>query len=190
MKNIILSTALLLNFVFSFGQNLALIKNEGSLSWTGSAALNAYSLSGSLEAKSGQLMIKEGQVESASLVIDMKSLDAENKDLRKHLRSEDFFEVKKYPEAIFILTKVSSFKEGEINLIGNLSIKDKTQQTEIPLTASKTGDKWQIKGKMILDRTKFGIYYNSPNFFDNLKGQAIADEFELEFELYFQEVSQ
>ena len=37
----------------------------------------------------------------------------------------------------------------------------------------------------MFDRTQFGIVYNSPSVFADLKDQAISDAVELNFELHF-----
>ncbi|MFT5617313.1 MAG: hypothetical protein ACI85I_000529 [Arenicella sp.] len=38
----------------------------------------------------------------------------------------------------------------------------------------------------IIDRTKFGITYNSPSYFEKMKDQAIADEFTISFNWVFE----
>lgn len=186
MKNLIVSILLIsLPIPPLSSQNYILQHEKSTLTWTGKAAFNSYSLSGNLAPASCSLEVENGRVKKAQLIVDMKSLDAENKDLKKHLKSKDFFEVKKYPQAIFELNQAWAFKEGDQAFSGLLSIKNQTHPLDIPIHIEKKGSDWIMTGKMIVDRTKYGIYYNSPNFFDKLKGQAVADEFELVFELYF-----
>lgn len=186
MKKISISLLLLLTFALSsFAQTYLLQVDKSTMTWTGKAAFNAYSLSGSLEPKPFTLLIDKGQCKTARLVVDMKTLEAPDKDLKKHLRSKDFFEVNKFPEATFELSQAFEFKEGAQILAGSLKVKDQTHPVHIPIELKKEGQAWKLSGKMIVDRTKYGIYYNSPNFFDKLKGQAIADEFTLDVELYF-----
>ena len=188
MKNIILTiTTFFFLAQIVIAQNFELEASNSQISWTGKAAFNAYSLSGTLEAEKAQLKIEEGQLLTANLLIDMKTLAAENKDLEKHLRSKDFFEVKKYPEASFVLTETSPFTAGRQKLRGNLIIKKQSRPAEIQIEIVKQQGKYIVKGNMKIDRTQYGIYYNSPNVFTNLKEQAIADEFELNFSLHFKE---
>ena len=189
MKNIILTISIILFLAqIAIAQNYELEASKSQVSWTGKAAFNAYSLSGSLQAENAQLKIADGQLLSANLLIDMKTLAAENKDLEKHLRSKDFFEVKKYPKASFVLTESSPFTAGRQTLRGNLIIKEQSHPADIQIEISQQQGKYTVKGSMKIDRTQYGIYYNSPNVFTNLKEQAIADEFELNFSLKFKEL--
>ena len=190
MKNILLTiSAIVFLAQLASAQNYELEASKSQLSWTGKAAFNAYSLSGRLKAENAQLKIADGQLLSANILIDMKSLEAENKDLQKHLRSKDFFEVKKYPEAFFVLTESSPFTAGRQRLQGNLIIKKQSHPAEIQIEIMEQQGKYVVKGSMKIDRTQYGIYYNSPNVFTNLKEQAIADEFELNFSLEFKEAA-
>ena len=185
MKNMVLLVAGMLICCAVFGQSYTLDTKKSEINWAGSAAYNSYTLSGTLKASEGNFKWVEGQMTEAYIEIDMKSLDASIDDLKKHLKSEDFFFVKQYPQASFTLTKAVAFGEGKLNLEGIFSIKDKSKQEKITLTAEKQNNQWQISGTITLDRTNYGIYYNSPNFFENLKQNAIADEIKLELSLVF-----
>ena len=190
MKNIILTISIILFLAqIAIAQNFELEASKSQVNWTGKAAFNAYSLSGSLQAENAQLKMEDGQLLSANILIDMKSLEAENKDLQKHLCSKDFFEVKKYPEASFVLTESTPFTTGRQKLRGNLIIKKQSHPAEIQIEIMKQQGKYVVKGNIKIDRTQYGIYYNSPNVFTNLKEQAIADEFELNFSLHFKEAA-
>lgn len=152
--------------------------------WTGKDAFSAYSLSGTLDQKTGSMTIVDDQLTQGEVIIDMLTLDAENKDLRKHLRSKDFFEVKKYKEAVFRLTK-GTVSGDRAYLEGELTIKDKTQKIIIEPKITREDGVITLSGQMVLDRTKYGVVYNSPNIFKNLKDNAIADDFVLQYELRF-----
>ena len=68
---------------------------------------------------------------------------------------------------------------------GQLTLKDKTQTITFLIQQVVKRKELTIKGKAIINRTDFGITYNSPSYFENLGDQAIADEMELTFELFF-----
>lgn len=177
--SILISTAV-------FSQTYTLSTNKSTLKWTGKAAFNAYSLSGTLKAKSGNVKIKSGKINSAKMIINMKTLNAENKDLKKHLRSKDFFEVKKYKTASFVLSQPIDLKSKKKIAKGKLTIKGKTKEYSFPIIIKKVGKEYQVSGTLTIDRTDFGIYYNSPNYFKGLKQKAIADEFKLKLDLVFE----
>lgn len=174
-------------FIFSHthAQNFSLDTEKSSLQWTGKAAFNAYSLTGTLSASQGSLMIQSDSMQVANVTVDMKSLKAEIPDLEKHLRSKDFFEVKKFSTATFSLEEKIKLVEGENKVKGNLTIKETTKTMDMIVQCSQESNGWKISGTVSIDRTAFGIVYNSPSFFANMKDQAIADEFELKFEFVF-----
>jgi len=170
---------------FLSGQTYILDVDRCTVQWTGKAAFSAYSLSGSLKPASGQITVKEGEGISAEFSMDMQSLDSDIKKLTRHLRSDDFFAVKTYPEADFYLREPLPLTAGPHQVQGLLRIRDKELPQEVEMVVSANPDGYRVVGSAVVDRTRFGIYYNSPSYFENLKQEAIADEFVLEFELVF-----
>ncbi len=153
------------------------------INWTGKAAFSAYSLTGTLKTKEGYISVKNDSITELFIIIDMKSLDHENSDLKKHLRSEDFFEVKKYTTATFKLKAPVKINESEFVLDGTMNIKEKTFEESI--TVSYDEKEAILNFNTSLDRTKYGVTFNSPNFFKKLKQNAIADEFQINGKVVF-----
>lgn len=172
----------------AYSQQYGLNAAESEMSWTGKAAFSAYTLSGNIEPKSGVMACDGERIREAALIIDMKSIQSDIKQLEQHLRSADFFEVKRFPEARFTLLQPLLLEGGEEAAYGALSIKGITRQEKAPLRVSREAEKLVLEGKAVINRTDYGIYYNSPNFFENLKQDAIADDFELSFKLVFEEM--
>ena len=158
------------------------IKNS-KISWTGTAAFSSYSLTGTLKAKSGILKMDQKTITNLKVVIDMKSLNHENKDLRRHLKSEDFFEVNKYPTSEFRLEQSTSVDKGTLS--GYLVIKNQKHQEDIPITLHIEKNQISFIFEFDVDRTKYGINHNSPSIFKKLKETAIADNFKLKGRLVF-----
>lgn len=179
----ILKLAMILIAFYSSAQQQTL--ETTTIQWTGKAAFNSYELSGTLKTKTGILEIKNDSIKQLVITIDMKSLDHKNKDLKKHLRSKDFFEIKTYHEATFTLTKPAAIIDGKANLIGNMIIKDKTKQETIPVNVKMLGNKTCISLNCTLNRIAYGITFNSPTVFEKIKENAIADNFKLKAELKF-----
>ena len=183
MKQVIAILFLLLGISLS-SQSYVVIPESSRLEWTGKAAFSAYKLSGTLEVKEGSIIVSEaGVISQGSIIIDMTSLDAEMGDLKKHLRSKDFFHVKKYPEAKFELTE---YIESEKCYEGLLSIKDYTKPYNAVLETEVLTDRVILSGTITINRTDYGITFNSPSYFEKLKDQAIADDFKLELRLVFE----
>ncbi len=183
-KNYIITVFSLLLSIHFFAQKLQLDTKSSTFLWTGKAALNAYALTGSIEAKSGKISIENDSIKKLEVIIDMKSLHHKNKKLKKHLRNKDFFEVKKYQTAVFNLLNPVKIKNGKAVLIGNMTIKNITRKEEIVVKITNN-DNFKIAFKTAIDRTKYGVKFNSPSFFKKLKENAIADRFILKSELIF-----
>ncbi len=115
----------------------------------------------------------------------MNSLDHEIKDLKQHLRSKDFFEIRKYKTATFKLLKPSHIKNGKVLIRGVMKIKDKQNQEEINAKLIIEDTSIRIQFNVEIDRTKYGVKYNSPSFFKKLKENAIANKFTLKGNVLF-----
>ncbi len=63
MKNLILIFSLILIVPSSFAQNYKVQKNESELFWTGKAAFNSYTLTGSLNILKGHLEISNNTID-------------------------------------------------------------------------------------------------------------------------------
>lgn len=109
---------------------------------------------GVFELEGSELTGLKGEIEAASLNTDEKERD-------KHLRSADFFDVAKYPKITFVLEKV----EGD-KAYGKLTIKDVTKDVVLeyelggvmkdPWGATRAGV--TLEGK--INRKDFGLKWN------------------------------
>jgi len=185
MKNIllVLPLFLFLNLSISVAQNWTFEPTQSKIEWAGKAAFSAYTLDGTLQIKSATIEVVDKNIQAATFIFDMKTIDADNKDLTKHLKSKDFFEVKKYKTAKFTLIALKTDSTNQVLANGNLTIKGTTKEISFPIEINQSENQLTIKGKAIINRTAFGITFNSPSFFEKLKDQAIADDFELSFNL-------
>lgn len=65
---------------------------------------------------------------SVTFSIDMASVDTDNKDRDDHLKSPDFFDVEKYTTMTFKSKKVVKGEGSKFQLVGDLTIKDVTNE--------------------------------------------------------------
>jgi polyisoprenoid-binding protein YceI len=183
MKSIkYLGTVLLLVVISAFKvttTNYTIDSAKSTIKWTGYAAAGVYAPTGSIKAKAGSVTFTDGQISAAKLVIDITSIEHSNKQLEGHLKSEDFFDATKYPEATFVLTSV---KDGLAT--GTLSIKNITRPISFKIESSKQNNDLVIKALLKVDRTKYDIKYSSASFFQDLGSHAIKDDFDLDITLY------
>ena len=154
---------------------------SSNISWTGYGEIGGYSLTGKIDIKDANIQTKGDSLISAIISINMATISHEDKNLETHLKDEDFFDVTKYPSAIFETSKIEYLNEISAKAIGKLTIKGITKTITIPLSVTKNTESKILKAKIIIDRTKYGIKYNSKSFFGNLGDKAIKNNFDLAF---------
>ena len=159
-------------------QVLAIDGKGSSLTWTGHAEVGSYAPSGSLSIREGKIVLEGGSLVGADLLIDMNSMTQANPDLLHHLKSADFFDVEHYPTAEI---RIERFAGGTV--FGSMTIKGKSAPLQAPVRVTQENGRFVINGKVTLDRTQYGIVYNSASFFSDLGNKAIRNTFEVEFSL-------
>ena len=96
-------------------------------------------------------------VDAATINTDINSRD-------NHLRSEEYFNVAKYPTINFVSTAVSPG-----NVTGNLTIKGVTKQISVPFTITPSGSTYIFEGSFTINRRDFGVGGNSMVLSDDAK---------------------
>lgn len=156
------------------------IISDSTVEWVGHKVLGKHT--GEIRIKEGKLDFDGDQLLGGSFVIDMSTIsctDLEGETAGKligHLSSPDFFDISKYPEAKFDITKVvSRGKAGDYKLIGDLTIKGITKSISFNTMIGND----TAKAETTIDRSDFDIRYGSGSFFDNLGDNTIYDEFDI-----------
>jgi polyisoprenoid-binding protein YceI len=165
-----------------------------SATWTGKKLAGTHT--GKITFKEGSFEFK-GKSAKGTVIADLVSItnddvtNAEyNAKLVGHLKGEDFFNVEKFPVATFkidSMSEIHNFVAGQPNMEvkGKLTIRGVTKPyaTKVFYTQNDAG--FDIKGKIEIDRTLFGLKYNSKKFFDvkALGDKMIDDKFEVELNL-------
>lgn len=138
--------------------------------------------SGYVYISKGELLMEGGQLTGGTVEVDMNTIaDIEHgskNGLVDHLKSPDFFDVPKFPFAYMVITKVSTVNATEKEVTGNLTIKGITHPVTFPATVEIKDDGLYANAKLIIDRTKWGVRYDSGKFFDLVKDKIISDDIE------------
>ena len=143
MKTIAIIFSCLLLQSLAFAQETLELDNTKPLTWQGKAAMGGYAPEGTLDVEKVVITLENEKITSLVVAVDMKSLSQENKRLEKHLRNEDFFDVKVFPQAVFTLTTPVELTNGICKLQGVMSLTalfliDITPcSLQIPLVSSK-----------------------------------------------------
>jgi polyisoprenoid-binding protein YceI len=153
------------------------------LLWLGEKVTGQHT--GTINLQSGWLTWNDNKIVSGEFNINMASLkETENNAmLTKHLKSDAFFDVAKFPLAKLIITGSTPFDKGSGVVTGTLTIKDITNPIEFKAAMQKKDDGTWFFANITVDRTKYNIRYGSGSFFDNLGDKTIYDEFKLKVNL-------
>ena len=140
---------------------------------------------GTIRLKEATITIKRGRLKGGTFVIDMSTIKESKGSTRLegHLSSPDFFDVKKYPTATFVITKVKK-KAGKLAVTGDLTIKDVTKSITIPASLNEVDGAFVFKSETFeVNRADFNVKYKSKSFFANLKDKFVNDMMEMSFEV-------
>ncbi len=115
---------------------------------------------------SGSFMLDEkNQLKQATALIKVTSIDTGVEKRDVHLRSADFFEVEKFPEASFDAKKVIN-RDGKNFLLGKLTLHGVTKNIELPFTVNgPIKDPWGntkigFEAETVINRTDYGLNWN------------------------------
>lgn len=151
------------------------LKNS-QLLWSGRTAVKSHD--GTVDIAKGSLKILNENT-TGNLVFDMATINSDaGAGLDNHLKNEDFFDVETYPTASLV---INNYSEGFFD--AELTIKDKTINILVPVFFNQKDEILIVSGKMEIDRTLWGIEYNSGSFFAGLGDRAISDSIGIEFEI-------
>jgi polyisoprenoid-binding protein YceI len=158
---------------------------QSHVDWIGRKVTGAHN--GTIEVKEGSFQVIDGKITGGEVVIDMSSITildvtdpATNTQFAGHLASDDFFSIEKFPTARFEITAVKPISAALYHFDGNLSIKGITHAAAFDATVDRDANNLVLTGKLIVDRTKYGIRFRSGNFFTDLGDTLIYNDFELD----------
>jgi polyisoprenoid-binding protein YceI len=185
MKTVNLLVIILLSGTLSaWAQKSEIDLSKSQVLWTGKKIGGSHN--GKIQIQSGSFELKNGEVVSGNVVIDMNSLTNDdlkdagyNKQLVDHLKSDDFFGVNNHPTATFKITRAGKFNSDKALVTGLLTIKGKTEKVSFVVNRKDNVYSTQLK----VDRSKFGVRYGSKSFFNNLGDKVIDDMFTLDIKL-------
>jgi polyisoprenoid-binding protein YceI len=182
MKTIKLFVLLALTTTFAFSQTTWNIDKVHSNIRFSVAHLVISEVAGNFTDFSGQAVTSKPDDFSDAvfnLTINAESVNTENTDRDKHLRSDNFLDVAKYPNITFKSTKLVKKDDHNYTLTGLLTIHGVTKTIHFDLQYKGTiQDPWgntraAFKATSSLSRDAFGLKYKS--VMDN-GGLVVGDE--------------
>jgi len=124
---------------------------------------------GKLTSLAGEIYFDPAQLNASrfEITLDANSIDTGIELRNKHLKKEDYFNVKVYPEIKFVSTKVESTSD-KYRVVGKLTIKKATKEIAFDFTAQKQPTGYLFKGEFSLNRRNYDVGGNSFSLADDL----------------------
>ncbi len=159
--------------------------DESVIWWTGRNAKGRHY--GTLKLSEGEIRVTNGAIDGA-FEIDMTSIkntDLEGDPLQPiliaHLMSDDFFFVKMFPKASFVLTAAKGMESVTLSspnfeVEGIFELRGIKADIRFPATVNRREDgSVSIEAHFDLDRTRWSVLYGSSRFFEHLGMHLVHD---------------
>ena len=158
MCRFIFSFLVLISCLNSFGQT---INTNSSVVTFSVSNLAINKVKGSFSGMTGTANILPNDLSASkiSVCIDANSIDTGNEKRDTHLRTEDFFEVEKYPEICFESSSIDKTSEG-YNAKGSLSMHGVSKTVVIPFVFENN----QIDGNFEVNRLDYNVGEGTGSF--------------------------
>ena len=175
-------------------QIYAVNTDQSVLWWTGRNGNGRHY--GTLKLSKGEIRLRNGAIDGA-FEIDMTSI--KNKDLEAdplqsvliaHLMSDDFFFVKMFPKASFILIAAKTMESATLSspnfeVEGILELRGVKADIRFPATVNRREDgSVSIEAHFDLDRTRWNVLYGSSRFFEHLGMHLVYDLITIELRIF------
>jgi len=110
----------------------------------------------------------EFETSQIEVIIDANSIETSVADRNNHLKSDDFFNVEKFPEIKFKSKSFVKIGEEDFKLTGDLTIRDVTKEINLDVVfGGQIKDPWgniragfKVSGS--IDRYDYNVKFNSP----------------------------
>lgn len=142
------------------GQKYPITPQHCKIEFTGSKVTGSHN--GSFQKFAGEIDYTGDPTTSrVSISMDANSITTDDPKLTEHLKTADFFDVAKFPQAKFESTaiKAGGDKGASHTITGNLTLHGQTKSVTFPATISATADAITVNSEFSINRKDFGINY-------------------------------
>ncbi|PZU82983.1 MAG: hypothetical protein DI529_13465 [Chryseobacterium sp.] len=117
----------------------------------GTSTLHAWDMTSKQSTFSGT--VAGNNITNVRFVMKANSLKSNESGLDKNAYKA--LNTEKYPDIVFTATSIPT--SGTATITGNLTITNTTKEIKIPVTVTKSGDVYAIKGSTKIKMTAFGV---------------------------------
>ncbi len=143
------------------GTRLPFAADASTIDFIGSKVTGSEN--GSFRKFSGTIDLVEGKPEKSSVnvAIDLNSVEAKIGKLTEHLKSPDFFDVAKYPQATFTSSEIKpgGDKGATHTVTGTLDLHGVRKTITFPATINVAADAVTMNSEFAINRKDFGIIF-------------------------------
>lgn len=152
--------------------------SKSSLEWNGGLKITNKEHYGTLKFQQGTLFINSNKSINGTFVVNLRTLVntdliGGSKDrLEGHLRSQDFFDVEKYPTAKLVIKQSSILdkveeKKYKMLVEGDLTIKNQTHPISFEAILDLDSKIKTATGSLEFDRLLYGVQYRAERYLDD-----------------------
>ncbi|PKF74534.1 YceI family protein [Chryseobacterium sp. PMSZPI] len=189
MKKVFLSFVLVLLSVIAFAQNTWAVDQMHSSVNFNIKHMGISFVQGRFDKFDGKVVTNAANLDNANFdfSVGTSSVNTGVEMRDRHLMSEEFFDVAKYPEMKFTSNSITKDKNNTYILKGSLKIKDVEKEISVPVTfggITKNQKGKEVMGfqtKFTINRLDYGIKYDPT-------GAGVAKD--VEVSLYFELIKQ
>ena len=161
-----------------------IVTTKSSIDWTGRKVTGLHN--GTIAIKEGTLVLQDGKLIGGKFLVDTTSIkildiadSLTNAQFAGHLASDDFFASEQYPEALFVIASAEAYGNS-YTINGDLSIRGVTHPVVFKAMLNISDEVIIASGKIVIDRTLYGMKFRSGNFFKDLGDTLIYNDFDLD----------
>lgn len=160
--------------------------SDSQFKWTGYHLAKSYEHWGYVNLKSGTISTDGQKITSGDFVIDMSSI--QNMDVENHrdkaklvnqLKSDDFFNVKKFPEARLVIKRTAKKTGNMFTTTADLTIRGITKEIVFDSEMKAINeDQLQVTATLRVPRADFKVMYGW-----KMENAILANEFQMDVKL-------
>lgn len=166
MKNLRIILSLGLVLIFLSGKAQSIVQEKSYVSFEISN-MKINTVKGSFRGMTGTINFNESDLPNSSfnVCLDASTVDTDSKKRDKHLKTEDFFHIDKYPTICFVSESIEKGEKGYI-VKGNLNMHGMTRVIEIPFVFGEG----TFTGNIRLNRFDYNVGQDTGTF---MVGEAV-----------------
>jgi polyisoprenoid-binding protein YceI len=185
LKSIALALVTLVTISATAQKTVKVDASKSKINWVGKKGTGKHE--GTVNLKEGALIFDGKKLVGGNFTVDMTSIavtdlqGGSKAKLEGHLKADDFFGTDKYETSKLVFKKFAAKENNTYTIYADLTIKDKTNEVVFNIIVKDN----TATAEVVIDRTKYGIEYNSGSIFDGLGDKVISDDFTLNVVLVF-----